>query len=269
MVEEPHKCKHVNKTPSTILGVLFICSIQLIYAQEVVPRKGETVFEDNFKRGLNAGWTWVRPEASAYKIGSKGLFMRSLDGNIWGGQTSGRNFLLRMLPHLEEGVMTEVSLKSTPTGPFEQAGLIWYHSDGKYIKLVVESFNGERIVNMVREENDNATIFKQGLVDKASKPLAISFKDNKAVLIDKTTNREAEVDLNKVVADRIGLRLLVDSGNVVGQMREAGKKEWKTIARCPSLNEANLRVGFVTLMGSKEGAKWVEFDKFVIRKTKF
>jgi regulation of enolase protein 1 (concanavalin A-like superfamily) len=163
---------------------------------------------------------------------------------------------------------TEVKVQATPGNGFEQAGLIWYDSDKNYIKLVVELFNGEKIVNMVREENDAPVIFKRGLKDTISKQLAISFKDNKAVLIDKATNREADVDINNVSAKQVDLRLVVWSGMVVGQMKGAEEKQWHTIAKCPSFQGANLKVGLITLMGSKEEARWVEFDRFIIRRMK-
>jgi hypothetical protein len=173
------------------------------------------------------------------------------------------------MPKPEDGLSTEIRVSTTPGSQFEQAGLIWYQNDSKYIKLVVELFNGERIINMVREENDDPIIFKQGLVDKISRPLAISFKGGKAVLIDKANNREAEVDLNKIPAKQIDLRLLQQSGEVIGQVKEAGQKKWKTVAKCPSFQDASLKAGLITLMGAKDHVRWVKFDKFVIRKLKF
>jgi regulation of enolase protein 1 (concanavalin A-like superfamily) len=253
---------------SSSLLVLAICFFELSSAQDVMPGRTKVIFQEQFKNSMKAGWSWIRPETNAYKISSKGLLMKSLDGNIWGPQTSGRNFLLRTLPPLEEGMSTEVKVQATPGNGFEQAGLIWYDSDKNYIKLVVELFNGEKIVNMVREENDAPVIFKRGLKDTISKQLAISFKDNKAVLIDKATNREADVDINKVSAKQVDLRLVVWSGMVVGQMKGAEEKQWHTIAKCPSFQGANLKVGLITLMGSKEEARWVEFDRFIIRRMK-
>jgi regulation of enolase protein 1 (concanavalin A-like superfamily) len=169
---------------------------------------------------------------------------------------------------LEDGIITQVSITSTPQSPFEQAGLIWYKNDSTYIKLMVELLNGNKIVNMVREERNQAVIFKQDLQDHTSKPLSISFQGDKVVLIDKTTNQEANVDINQVTAKQIDLRLSIQSGEVIGEMKEAGAREWKTVGKCPLFAEADTKVGFITLMGSKDKPTWVELDQFSIRTAK-
>jgi regulation of enolase protein 1 (concanavalin A-like superfamily) len=259
----------MKKTLLTCLAVVSFClGAQKAQAQKRIPQKEKVIFEDHFQHALKSGWYWLRPSNNAHQITSEGLLMKSLDGNIWGPQKTGQNFLLRTLPRPEEGIITQVSITSTPDSPFEQAGLIWYNNDSTYIKLVVESFNGEKIVNMVREEKDQPVIFKQDLNTSVSKPLSVAFQDNKAVLVDIGTNRAATVDLNQVTAKQIDLRLSVQSGEIIGTMKAAGEAEWKTVGKCSLFAEANFKVGFITLMGSREKPAWVEFDKFSIRKSK-
>jgi regulation of enolase protein 1 (concanavalin A-like superfamily) len=259
----------MKTTLLTCLAVFTFClGAQVAQGQKKIPRKEKVIFEDSFQGSLKNGWYWLRPEEKAHQMSAKGLLMKSMDGNIWESQSTGRNFLLRALPRLEEGIITQVSITSTPERLFEQAGLIWYDSDSTYIKLMVELLNGDKMVNMVREERNQALIFKQDLHDHTSKPLSVSFQGNKVLLIDKATNQVTNVDINKVTAKQIDLRLSVQSGEVIGEMKEAGELEWKTVGKCPLLAEANTKVGFITLMGSKDKPTWVEFDQFSIRKSK-
>src|SRR5688500_2597741 len=55
-------------------------------------------FRDTFKEKLADGWTWLREDRDAWRIGEGGLEVRVQPGNMWGPANDAKNVLLRPAP---------------------------------------------------------------------------------------------------------------------------------------------------------------------------
>ena len=56
------------------------------------------LFEEKFGSKLGEGWTWIREDAAAWKLGGGALKVKCLPGSIWYKRNDAKNFLMRRLP---------------------------------------------------------------------------------------------------------------------------------------------------------------------------
>jgi regulation of enolase protein 1 (concanavalin A-like superfamily) len=170
----------------------------------------QSLFQDNFAGKLGEGWTWVREQPDAWKVGENGLTMRTLTGTLWGETNTAPNLLLRSAPDDGE-FATEVTVAIRGALDGEQAGLIWYGDDDNYVKLVNE-FKGQPFLLLAREEKG-----------KAKEMGRIPAPDGQVVL-----------------------RLVSHNGWVRAEARGAGTDAWETIGECAGLPVGESRVGVFT-----------------------
>ena len=170
------------------------------------------LFEENFITELEKGWTWVHEEPTAWMISDGNLKLRTLPGTLWGDLNNAHNFLLRSVENFEAGLVTRVKVTNAPQLMGEQAGLIWYHDDDNYIKLVKESLEGVQWIVLAREEG------------------------GQAVLIDKT----------RISVETAELRLVLQDGKVLGQFRNSPEDDWQQVGECPLVGEVVPKIGLFT-----------------------
>ena len=185
-------------------------------------------FEEDFETEMDRDWKWVHEEPGAWKVEEGALHLRALPGTLWGDANNAHNFLLRGVDFSQDGFAIQVTISNQPQLVGEQAGLIWYHDDDNYVKLVKENLEGVEWIVLAREENGQPE------------------------LIDKTR-------ISMLSAE---LRLALLDGGIQGHFRKSPEDEWQKVGECALLNSANLRVGLFTHGGPAESERWVRLSQF-------
>lgn len=135
------------------LGAAWEAETRPVRAGEPAAAPGK--FREPFRGALGPGWTWLREERNAWRVGPGGLEIRVLPGNMWGGKNDARNVLVRPVPNPEFAAVTvSLALENAPTEQYEQVDLVWYYDDGHMVKIGQELVNGKLSLVMGREEND-------------------------------------------------------------------------------------------------------------------
>jgi hypothetical protein len=189
---------------------------------------GKTVYEDHFSSDMDKGWSWVREKRECWRTGEGKLLVRTLPGTLWGDRNDAANILLRAAP--KEITAIEVAVTNHPELGGEQAGLIWYASDGDYIKLVKESLADGVFIVMAREEDDKPSV-------------------------------SGKIPVTSVSAN---LRLSLTNGRIVGEYSVGSGEDWQRVGECEPIVGDRLMVGLFTHGGPKDTERWVEFESFRI-----
>lgn len=188
-----------------------------------------TIFEENFSAKLDENWGWIHEEPTAWKITERALHLRTLPGTLWADANNAHNFLLRPI-ELSVGLAIQVNVKNAPQTMGEQAGLIWYHDDDNYIKLVKESLEDVEWIVLAREEGGQPE-----LIHKA-----------------------------RISSEAAELRFVLLEGQVQGQFRASPDDDWQTVAECPLVKNTDPKVGIYTHGCPAEIERWVELRNFAI-----
>lgn len=189
------------------------------------------LFHEPFEDELSAGWSWVRENKAAWKLGDGALHLRLLPGNLWEKENDARNLLLRPPPEGVKQFSAEVTESHAPAAFGEQAGLLWYRDDDNYIKLVKEWYDGKTWVVFAAERAGKADY------------------------------REAEC-----ADETVTFRLTIDGDKVSASYRPAGAKEWRTLdpfdfaARDDKTGPA--RIGLTAHHGPVDAPRWAVFRDF-------
>lgn len=112
---------------------------------------GGAVFRDPFRNALDGSWTWIREAPDAWSIDADGLWIAPLPGGLMGGGRDAANILVRPLPANARTALVEAD--ANHASQFEQGGLILYHGDDDYAKLVLEYVDGENNLVFIAEED--------------------------------------------------------------------------------------------------------------------
>ena len=137
------------------IGILVACSMLAAVVLAREEEKPDVTFRDTFKPKMAEGWTWLREDKDAWRVGEHGLEVRVQPGNMWGPANDARNVLLRPAPDpAKTPVEVTASIENNPTGQWEQVDLVWYYDDGHMVKLGQEMVDGQLSVVMGREEGD-------------------------------------------------------------------------------------------------------------------
>jgi hypothetical protein len=115
----------------------------------------DAVFEEKFAGKLGEGWTWVREDATCWKLDGGSLKVKCLPGSIWYKKNDAKNFLMRKLPAAATEaapLAIEVTVDSAPETNAEQCGLFLYYDDANYIKLIRECNKGKPGIVLAREQ---------------------------------------------------------------------------------------------------------------------
>lgn len=182
------------------------------------------LFRDPFTRQLAEGWSLVRQQPGAVRVGEGAIEIRSLPGVI----AEAKNLLLRDAPAAAGPLAFEVTVSNEPTQQWEQLGLVYYWDDAHHVKLVKERVD-EKLWVVMGKAHPSAG----GLVAKL--PLE---------------------------GAKVSLRLVVADGHVTGLWRAKADDPWTKAGECPLPGEGPGKLGLVTFHGPQEVEHWARFEGF-------
>ena len=191
----------------------------------------EVLFRDDFAGKLSEGWSWVREEKAAWRVTGRGLELRVLPGNLWGGANNAKNVLVRPAPDSATGeVEVSVSVTNRPTHQYEQANLAWYYDDSDMVKLGLELVDGQVCIVMGREEADK-------------------------------TRTLAKIPIS---ATSVRLRLRVAQDQIRGQYLPAGADIWLDAGagELPKPAQAQAKISLHCYQGPPDAEHWARFSEF-------
>ncbi|MEW6238257.1 MAG: DUF1349 domain-containing protein [Candidatus Omnitrophota bacterium] len=122
---------------------------------DMSPKDPKAIVEDAFLASPAAPWTWVRENPAAHKI-DQGLLILLEPGGLMGEGKDAKNILVRPLPPQAKSV--SVCVEANHEAQYEQAGLILYHDDDNYIKLMKEFVDGQTWIVLVAEAAANPRV---------------------------------------------------------------------------------------------------------------
>ena len=193
-------------------------------------QSAEVLFSDDFKGGLQPGWTWVREDKAAWRTTDKGLKIRIQRGNMWGPENSGRNVLVRELPKTAQPIEISVSVEHHPTEQYEQVDLVAYYDDSHMVKIGEELVDGKLSIVMGREEKDRA------------RTIAI-------------------IPLEK---ERVELKFRIEGQQISGFYKPDGATGWKKAGECDLPGEGRPKIALQCYQGSDEKEHWAKIQRFRI-----
>ncbi len=192
--------------------------------------RGKKLFEAWRNETLDAAWWWLREEPSAWSLKNNTLHLHTLPGTLWGTNNTAKNILLRPALPIEDGLSSEVTVTNHPENQGEQAGLIWFHDEANYIKLVKESLEGSEWIVLGREQDDSPKL----------------------------------VARIPIVTESARLRLSLSGQTVVGWAQPDGEGSWEKIGECALVNEDNVHLGVFTHGSEPDAERWVTLRDFII-----
>ena len=125
------------------------------------------IFEDGFEEKPGKGWSWLRENPQAWRIGDGALEIRVQPGvahNV-------KNALVREAPDRSKGKWcfdVTVTNNTVPTQNYEQAGITWYNNGKPVFKLVKELVNGQLMIIPGRKPMTSKTVQLRLIVDENS-----------------------------------------------------------------------------------------------------
>ena len=195
------------------------------------------LFEDNFTGKLGAGWTWIRPNAEAWRIRDNALEVRIEPGNMWGPANDARNLLVRPAPDLADGpIEISVTVSNRPSSQYEQVDLVWYYDEGNMVKLGHELVDGKLSIVMGLEKMD----------------------------------RTRTIAIIPVTAHSVQLRHRVEKNRLRGEFLLEGSDAWTTAGECelPATGEP-ARISLQFYQGPAQLERWARVSNFrIVRPTK-
>lgn len=193
--------------------------------------RAELLFEDSFSERLKPGWTWIRENPAAWKVGQGVLRIRVEPGNMWGPENSGRNVLVRTLPKSEKGWEITVTVKNRPTEQYEQVDLVAYYNDSNMVKIGQELVDGKLSIVMGREEKD----------------------------------RTRTIAIIPLQTETVELKAVIRDGTITGSFRPAGASNWTVAGTCTLPGSGDPRVAIQCYQGPGDKEHWAEISQFKIR----
>ncbi len=193
----------------------------------------ECVFQEDFRGKLSQGWSWIREDRNAWRVGERGLEVRLEPGNMWGPQNNARNVLVRPAPDVgEDEIEVGVNVENKPTSQYEQVDLVWYYDDSNMVKLGLELVDGKLSVVMGREERDNTRTI-------AIIPVQSTF---------------------------LRLRLFVRKDQIRGQFRATGAQDWREVGVCSLPAPANQKdkISLQFYQGPEHAEHWARVGGFEV-----
>jgi regulation of enolase protein 1 (concanavalin A-like superfamily) len=178
---------------------------------------------------LKKGWSWLREDRTAWRVGPRGLEIRVLPGNMWGGANNARNVLVRPAFDPERAAVTvSMQLENAPTEKYEQVDLVWYYSDSHMVKIGQELVNGQLSVVMGREEND----------------------------------KTRTIAIVPIQPGALELRLRAKGKEVEGFYRRAGAGEWTRAGACDLPINGAPKVSVQCYQGPDQIEHWARLGEF-------
>jgi regulation of enolase protein 1 (concanavalin A-like superfamily) len=194
---------------------------------------GESIlFRDEFKGALAPGWSFVRENTNGWRVLDGALQIRIEPGNMWGGENSGKNVMVRQAPDPgTREIEVTVTVSNQPTAQYEQVDLVWYYNDSNMVKLGLELVDGKLSIVMGREEND----------------------------------RTRTIALISVSSHQMQLRHRVNGNAIRGQYRPLGTEEWLDAGKCDLPARGAPKLALQCYQGPKNAEHWATIKDFTVR----
>jgi regulation of enolase protein 1 (concanavalin A-like superfamily) len=200
----------------------------------VASHAGEVPFHDAFTNKLDGGWSWVREDASAWRVTGRGLEVRIQPGNLWGPANNAKNVLVRNAPDpRQDQIEISVSVTNQPSAQYEQVNLVWYYDDSHMVKLGQELVDGKLSIVMGREEADKTRTI-------AILPLT-SFS--------------------------VRLRFLVTGNRIRGLFRTPDADTWQEVGECELPTHGAPKISLQCYQGPADVEHWARFTEFSLRRS--
>jgi len=192
---------------------------------------GELLFQETFNGQLKEGWSWLRENKAAWRVGTNALEIRVEPGNMWGPANDAKNVLVRDLPEAPRPLELSVTISNTPTEQYEQVDLVCYYDDSHMVKIGFELVDGKRCIVMGREEKDRTRTI--------------------AIIPQEAT----EVDL----------RLILNAATLRGSFRAVGAKEWHEAGSCELPARGAPKLAIQCYQGPAQAEHWARISTVTIR----
>jgi regulation of enolase protein 1 (concanavalin A-like superfamily) len=221
--------------PGALTGRIFKHALAFALLGVLTGLGGEILFEDNFKRKLGDGWSWVREHRDGWRFSEHGLEVRVEPGNLWGNANNAKNVLARPAPELgQKGIEIIVTVENRPTAQYEQVNLAWYYDDSHMVKLGQELVDGKLCIVMGREENDRTRTIKILPLD----------------------------------AFKVQLRIMVKGNSLRGQFRPAGSDSWQDVGESdlPAPENGKPKISLQFYQGPSDAEHWARASEFRVER---
>lgn len=122
-----------------------LLALALLLPALAVAQEPKVIVADRFEQKLGPGWTWLREDKPAWRLGASGLEIRvqpSAAHNV-------KNALVRPAPDRSKtAYCVEVTVErlAPPTNQFEQGGITLYVGEKPVFKLVHELIDGKTYI---------------------------------------------------------------------------------------------------------------------------
>ncbi len=220
--------KYKNFAIICLISSFSLMSGLMLYASEkTVNNKNHILYKDTLHSPPAEPWTWIRENPDAHRSGQQGLKIKIQPGGLMGAGKDAKNILVRPLPDDAKSVKVQVDAEHKTQ--FEQAGLILYHDDDTYIKLVLE------------------------MVDEKVWVVFVVEKETKAAVINKVPRPEGDA---WVAMDFAGNSVKTYCWGKKEKKIEIGKAEFPM--------EPKPRIGVFTQSGQPGSDRWATFEHFTI-----
>jgi regulation of enolase protein 1 (concanavalin A-like superfamily) len=212
-----------------------LLSLLLLVASLVVnSHAAEILFQDDFKGKLGEGWSWVREDPAAWRVGDRGLEIRLQPGNMWGPPNNARNVLVRSVPDpAATPVEVGVSIENKPTEQYEQVDLVWYYDDSNMVKIGQELVDKKLSIVMGREQKD----------------------------------RTRTIAIIPLKTDSVRVRFIVQGDKLRGEFRPADSQSWQVAGECDLPVNGQPKVSLQCYQGPARVERWARLTEFRIQKS--
>lgn len=190
----------------------------------------EVLFHEPFAGALKPGWSWVRENPKAWRVATNALEIRIEPGNMWGGENSGKNILVRDLPKADSALEISVTVENRPTEQYEQMDLVVYFDDSHQVKIGQELVDGKLSIVMGREEKD----------------------------------RTRTIAIIPLQAARVEVKWVLEGRNLTGKFRPDGDKDWTVAGSCDLPGPGLPRIALQCYQGPKDQERWGKISDFRI-----
>lgn len=180
-------------------------------------------FREAFRGALSPGWTILREQRDAWRLTDRGLEVRVLPGNMWGGSNDAKNTFVRSVPDPAQGpVEVSIQVENRPTEQYEQVDLVWYYDDGHQVKIGQELVDGKLSIVMGREEGDR-------------------------------TRTIAIIPLDSFVVD---VRFVAEGNQIRGAFRTPSMSDWKEAGVCDLPVKGAPKISLQVYQGTTRVERW-------------
>ncbi len=178
---------------------------------------------------LQEEWRWIREDAEEWKLSKSGVLkIRTQPGRIWAEREEKPKNILVRRARVSDGESIEITVMLVdPVNKYEQAGLVLYVDDDRFVKFVVEFIDGDTFVVMGRE-----------------------FEGEKRKVAAKT----------QIEGNGAQLRLEVEGSRVKGSWKAVGDAsgDWTPAAEAEIPAELTRSFAIFTQDGPADAVRWAE-----------